>query len=59
MIIDAVNGAMWKLEPNQIMVSLVTASVNKFDTQIYAVFRALDDKGQVRTLVIPLLKDNS
>jgi len=56
LIIDASNGAMNKLEPNVINVTLVTASINEGTKEIYAVFRAMDSEGQLRTLVIPLIK---
>jgi hypothetical protein len=56
LIIDASNGAMNKLEPSVINVSLVTASVDQNNKQTYAVFRAMDHEGQLRTLVIPLIK---
>lgn len=57
LLVDAVNGAMWKLEPEQIMVSLVTAYNEGGESRLYAVFRTLDDQGQLRTLAIPLIKE--
>ncbi|MDI6766891.1 MAG: hypothetical protein QME52_08725 [Bacteroidota bacterium] len=59
LVIDAVDGAMWKLEPEQIMVSLVTASIEGGESRLYAVFRTLDDQGQLRTLSVPLIKEFS
>lgn len=59
MVIDAVDGAMWDLEPNQIMVSLVTASVDNQPNRVYAVFRAYDDQGQLRTLVVPMIRNQN
>ncbi|UCB51886.1 MAG: PEGA domain-containing protein [Candidatus Zixiibacteriota bacterium] len=56
MIIDAANGAMNKLEPDVISVTLVTALLDEQTRETYAVFRALDSDGQLRTLVIPLVK---
>jgi len=56
MIIDAANGAMNKLEPNAINVTLMTASIDKNTKETYAVFHAMDSEGQLRTLVIPLIK---
>ncbi len=56
LIIDAANGAMNKLEPNVINVTLMTASIDKNTKETYAVFRAMDSEGQLRTLVIPLIK---
>ncbi len=58
-VIDAVDGAMYKLEPDQVMVSLVTATNGNFDTRPYVIFRALDSKGQLRSLNVPLVKDYS
>jgi predicted small secreted protein len=57
MIIDYANGAMWNLEPENITVTLVTAYLDGNETQIYAVFRAVDNDGQLRTMVVPLIKD--
>lgn len=56
LIIDAVDGAMWKLEPDQIHINLVTLSQNGNDYRLYAVFEAIDDQGQLRTLAVPLIK---
>lgn len=56
MIVDASNGAMNKLAPEVINVTLVTASIDNATKEIYAVFRAMDSEGQLRTLVIPLIK---
>ena len=58
-IIDAVDGAMWDLEPENIQVSLTTAYLNGTETQTYAIFKALDNQGQLRTLAVPLIKDNT
>jgi hypothetical protein len=57
LIVDAANGAMWKLEPDVIMVTLATAYNQHNEIQHYAVFRALDDKGEIRSLAVPLIKD--
>ena len=56
LIVDAANGAMNNLEPSVINVTLFTASVDQNNKQTYAVFRAMDHEGQLRTLVIPLIK---
>jgi hypothetical protein len=55
MIIDGVNGAMWKLEPNAININLVTASINN-STATYAVFSKLDDQGNLKRVIVPLIK---
>ena len=59
LIVDYSNGAAFKLEPDTIHVDLVTASVELGESQLYAVFRALDEEGRVRSLVVPLVKDNT
>jgi hypothetical protein len=56
-IIDYVNGAAYKLEPEMINVTLVSASIDEDTTETYAVFRALDDEGQLKTMVVPLIKN--
>jgi len=58
LIVDAVDGAMWKLEPDQIMVTMATASLENGETRLYAVFYALDSNGQLRSTAIPMIKDN-
>lgn len=57
LIVDAVDGAMWKLEPDQIMVTMATASLENGETRLYAVFYALDSNGQLRSTAIPMIKD--
>lgn len=56
LIIDAANGAMNKLEPNVINVTLVVASGDRDGQATYIVFRAMDADGQIKNLVIPLVK---
>lgn len=56
MIIDYANGAMWDLEPEAINISLVSAVAKDSGEQTYAVFRAMDDNGEIRTLVVPMIK---
>jgi hypothetical protein len=56
LIIDAVDGAMWNLEPNQVHVEMVTAMLDG-KTQLYAVLGALDSDGQLRTIAIPMVPD--
>lgn len=56
LVVDAVGGGMWQLEPETIVVTLVTASTDNHTREIYAVFRAMDSDGQLRTLVIPLIR---
>jgi hypothetical protein len=55
LIIDAANGAMYKLEPESINVTLVTASLDGYSKKTYAVLRTLDAEGQLRTMVVPLI----
>ena len=56
MIVDASNGAMNKLTPESINVTLVTASIENGTKEVYAVCRIIDDEGQLKTMVIPLIK---
>ncbi len=55
--IDALDGAMWKLEPDQIMVTLATALLENNNTRLYVVFYALDNEGQLRSMAVPLIKN--
>jgi hypothetical protein len=59
MVIDYASGAMWDLQPEQISVSLVTASLDGTDTRTYAVFMAVDQDGNLRSLAVPLIRDNT
>lgn len=58
MLIDYFSGAMWDLEPETINISLLTANNNGNESETYAVFRALDNEGQPRMLIIPLIKES-
>lgn len=58
LIVDAANGAMWKLEPDAIQVTMMTASLEDGSEETYAVLQALDTKGEKRLLVVPLIKEN-
>lgn len=57
MIIDLTNGAVNKLSPDQISVSLSTAHNMKGEQVLYAVLYALDNDGQLRSLAIPIEKN--
>lgn len=56
LIIDASNGAMKKLEPDTIAVTLATASLEEDTTELYVVFQAFDADGQLRSLAVPMIK---
>jgi len=56
LVVDAVNGAMYKLVPETISVTLVQASINNGESEVYVVCRIVDDEGQLRTLAFPLIK---
>ena len=58
LIVDAVDGAMWKLEPDQIKITLTTASRSNEDSRLYATFHVLDSQGQLRSLAVPLIREN-
>jgi len=54
MVVDAVDGAMWNLAPDQIHVELAkTLTDGRIST--YAVVGAVDDHGQLRTISIPMI----
>lgn len=55
--IDFFTGALFKLAPQQIRVSLETASIDG-NHRLYGVIRRLDENGQLRELRVPLEKDN-
>lgn len=55
-IVDLTNGAINKLEPDQINVELVTAQLDSQNDVLYTVFYALDSEGQLRSLAVPLQK---
>ncbi len=57
LIIDAVDGAMWNLEPEMIRVELITA-FRDGKAHRYAVIGALDETGQLRTMAVPLIPDS-
>lgn len=59
LIIDAVDGAIWKLEPDQIMVTMATASLENGETRLYAVFYAMDSNGELRSTAVPMIKENA
>lgn len=56
-VVDAVSGAIWKLEPEQIMVTLSTAFMEDGEEKLYVVFYALDNEGQLRSMAIPMIKN--
>ena len=57
LVIDAVDGAMWKLEPNKINITMKVASNGKVK-ETYALLRTIDDNGEIRTLVVPMIKQS-
>jgi uncharacterized protein YceK len=58
-VVDAVNGAMHKLAPEEISVTLTTAYLDNDRAVIYAVFHALDSEGQLRSMAVPMIKEGS
>jgi len=59
MVIDYADGAMWKLAPNQINVTLQTAYLPNGDKALYAVFVGRDDRGQIRNFAVPMIRDDA
>ena len=57
LVIDAVDGAMWKLEPNKINITMKVASNGRVK-ETYALLRTIDDNGEIRTLVVPMIKQS-
>jgi len=54
LVVDAVSGSIWNLEPDSIIVTLVVAMRDGRPTH-YAVLGMLDDQGQLRTLAVPMI----
>lgn len=56
LIIDFSNGAAYRLSPDEINVSMVTASLDGQTHETYAVFRQLNDDGELQTMVLPMTR---
>ena len=56
LVIDYTNGAMNDLKPEQLVISLATAYNDDGSENSYIVFRTLDEDGQLRTMVVPMIK---
>ena len=56
LVVDAVTGAMWKLDPQTIHIELVIA-YNDGKSQRYAILGVLDDEGRLRTLAVPMIPE--
>ncbi len=57
LVIDAVNGAMWTLEPETVAVSLSTAMSETGERRLFAEFRAMDRNNNLRQFRVPLVRD--
>ena len=57
LVIDAVNGAMWKLEPEMVSVSLSTAMTETGERRLFAEFRMMDHNDNLRMFRVPLVRD--
>ena len=57
MIIDGLTGAMWNLEPEQIVFTLQTASINGQSEKLYAFISWLDEDGRTVSIPIELIKE--
>jgi len=55
-IIDFSSGAAYRLSPDEINVSMVTASLDGKTHETYAVFRQLNDDGELQTMVVPMTR---
>ena len=59
LLVDYVTGAMNKMEPSTINVTLESASLpGQPANQLYATFRALDAQGNLRSMAIPMIPLN-
>ncbi len=56
-VVDLVDGAIHKMGPQDINVTLATAHLQNGSEVIYAVFFALDSHGDLRSMAVPLQKD--
>lgn len=56
-IVDATNGAMKKLGPDQISVELMTAAVPGQEDALYVIFQGFDSRGQLRHFIVPMFED--
>ena len=54
LLIDAINGAMYELQPGQIRINLTQASNPDGTLETYAVLYTMDDDQQIRTRMVPL-----
>jgi predicted membrane protein len=57
-VVDLVTGAIHTMGPEDINVTLATAQLENGRIAIYAVFQALDSKGELRSLAVPLEPDS-
>lgn len=55
LIIDLINGAAMKLEPDEISVTLVKFSDSMGEKKVYAVLQGLDDNGKLHVLPLQLI----
>ena len=57
LIIDPITGAMWKLEPDEINVTLAVAfNKQTREKEVYVTFRYLDDQNRLRIINVPMIK---
>jgi hypothetical protein len=54
-VVDLLTGAFWKLEPNNIDITLQTALLDTEDGPVL-VFFATDEDGELRSLAVPMIK---
>ena len=57
MAVDFVSGAMWKLQPEYINMTLRVANANNEQT-LYIVFRGVNEQGQMQQISIPMIKES-
>jgi len=57
LVVDGITGAMWQLEPDQIVVTLQVASLNGKDDQLFALISWLDENGQIANIPVELTRE--
>jgi len=60
LVVDYVDGAIYKMQPATINVTLEMASLtDRPANELYAVLRVCDEDGQVRSVAVPMIRDGA
>lgn len=57
LVVDGITGAMWNLEPEQIVITLQTASINDKPSQLFALISWLNENNQTVSIPVELVKE--